>query len=97
MSDHPPQSKTKIRRASAKEDHEGGSNDINTSDHQSSYSMSNDANNNNHDMTEDEGGSVYFWKELYSVISSFGLVFLSYLILVYLTSYSTSECPPTAR
>ena len=93
MSDHhPSQSKsTKIRRTPAKEDHQYEGNDVNLSD--------NNTHENYNDMSEDEGSnsSLYFWKELYSVMSSFGLVFLSYLILVYLTSYSASECPPNAQ
>ncbi len=45
-------------------------------------------NNNNH---EEE---FHLWKELLTVSSSLVLLCMSYGILLYLLSYSESECPP---
>jgi hypothetical protein len=50
--------------------------------------------NDTTNFTTTTDGNKY-WKELYAVLSSFGLVLLSYAILLYLLSYEKSECPPT--
>lgn len=57
-----------------------------------SISTNHDENNvnNNNDLNT---YSSYYWKELYAVLSSFGLVLLSYAIVLYLVSYEKSECP----
>jgi hypothetical protein len=52
-------------------------------------SMSSDENDGTNTTTNGD----HYWKELYAVLSSFGLVFLSYGILLYLLSYEKSECP----
>jgi hypothetical protein len=45
------------------------------------------------DENDDTDKYYCYWKELYAILSSFGLVFLSYAILLYLLSYEKSECP----